>query len=166
MTLQKYFWDLHPRALRQTKAILKNPDHPLFVERAFRMLSRCDNPRVVFRVVPKKVFMEGWPKIRRYWNRLGQMEDFLAWWETMYEQLLGNNVTKVLHGTPSAPLIHLGQQIRQERLRRGWNQVDLAKRARIQQPDISSIELGRKNVTIDTLLRICKVLEISQITLF
>lgn len=166
MSIHKYFWGLNPKALRGTPKILKDPEHPLFVERAYTMLSRCDAPRELFRVMPKKIFVSGWPQIRRHWVRMGQQEDFRAWWETIYEQLLGDEKFRGKHGSPAPSLISIGQQIRTERIKLGWNQSDLARRARVQQPDVSAIEKGRKNVTLETLLRICKVTGIQNIKLF
>ena len=97
---------------------------------------------------------------------MGTHEDFRAWWETIYEQLLGDQKTRPNQGTPAPTLVSIGNQIRSERLKLGWNQSDLARRARVRQPDVSAIEKGKKNATLETMLRICKVAGIRNIKLF
>ena len=159
MNLKKYFWPLNPKALREVKVILKNPRHPKFMERAFTLLSRCDNPREVFSAIDKKQFVEVWPRLRRYWVKMNQAPDFKAWWETVYEQLIQNKKTKQgLKGRPPEIFLKIGRLIREKRLKKGMSQLDFARQAGMNQPDISAIESGRKNITLATLIRLCKIL--------
>ena len=48
-----------------------------------------------------------------------------------------------------------------ERIKRGWTQAELGRRATIRQTDISAIERGRLNPTDDELLRLANALLIS-----
>ena len=50
--------------------------------------------------------------------------------------------------------------IREKRIERGMNQAQLAKTAGISQPYVNEIELGKKNPTVDVLIRICRALDI------
>lgn len=52
------------------------------------------------------------------------------------------------------------QVIREKRIERGMNQAQLAKTAGISQPYVNEIELGKKNPTVDVLIRICRALDI------
>ncbi|MBN1384173.1 MAG: helix-turn-helix transcriptional regulator [Elusimicrobia bacterium] len=66
-------------------------------------------------------------------------------------------------GEPSVFASQIGKTIRNYRIEKEISQSDLAKRSGINQPDISAIEKGKKNITIETLLRLCKVLGIKDI---
>lgn len=162
MNIKKYFWSLNSKAIRKTKKILKNTDHPGFTKNMVAILSRCDKPREVFSLITKKKFTEVWPKIRRYWAKTNQSPEFRAWWQTVYEGLLGIQKKK-MPGEPSVFASQIGKTIRNYRIEKEISQSDLAKRSGINQPDISAIEKGKKNITIETLLRLCKVLGIKDI---
>ena len=53
-----------------------------------------------------------------------------------------------------AVLIGLGQKIKALRLERNWTQEKFAEMARINDKEVSHIEAGRRNITIDTLVKI------------
>ncbi|MBU3266265.1 helix-turn-helix transcriptional regulator [Alkalihalobacillus clausii] len=51
--------------------------------------------------------------------------------------------------------------IRKKRIEKGWTQFELSRRSGVPQPTISQIERGnRKYPTYNTLIKLCKVLEI------
>jgi len=159
-----YFWELNEKALNQTIKILKNPHHPKFVSRFFTLLSRCDEPKKVFSLISKKQFMEIWPKIRNYWRKIGEKQDFLAWWETIYDELLEEFKGKEKKaGEPLKVFQDIGKEIKRMRIEKGWSQEEVAKRAGMEQPDISLIERGKKNITLETLIRLCRILDIKKI---
>lgn len=160
MNIKKYFWGLNPKAIRETEKIIKDPNHPRYPEKMYVILSRCDKPHELFSVVSKKTFIESWPKIRRFWIRRRQAEDFRAWWETVYEELLKGAGPR---GSPPEIFKKIGEIIRTKRIENGLSQKDLAGRTRLKQPDISKIEQGKVNITLETLMRLCKVLDIRDI---
>jgi DNA-binding Xre family transcriptional regulator len=165
MSIEKYFWDLKEEALKETKRILKDPSNLRFTERAVTFLSRCDKPAELFSIIPRKEFVEVWPKIRTYWTKHIRRSDFRDWWETIYEQLLetdGQRQKKVTGGT-SVAFRSIGMEIRHARIQKGLSQKQLALRTGMKQPDISKIEEGKKNITLFTLTRLCKVLGIKKI---
>ena len=51
--------------------------------------------------------------------------------------------------------------IREKRKEKGLSQERLAKLAQVSQPFIAEIESGRKKPSVDVLMRICAVLDIS-----
>ena len=166
MNIKKYFWGLNLIALKETEKIIKNPQHPKFIERIFALLSRCDNPKELFSIIAREQFIEVWPRIRRYWVSRNQAEDFMSWWETVYEQLLNKRkIKKEVKGKPQETFVKIGKIIRNKRLEKGLSQADLARRTGMKQPDISKIEFGEKNVTLVTLIRLCKILDIDNIPL-
>jgi len=164
MNIKKYFWSLNPKALKEAELILRDSKHPKFIERAFTLLSRCDNPKEVFSIINKEQFIEAWPCLHRYWIKTKQAADFRAWWETVYDQLLeGRKIIKAPKGKPSEIFFKVGAIIRKERLKKGISQLDFARQARMKQPDISAIESGKKNITLETMVRLCKILGIKNL---
>ncbi len=165
MSIEKYFWNLNQKALKETRRILKDPDHPKFAERVVTLLSRCDKPEELFSIIPRIKFVEIWPKIRTYWIKRIRRSDFRDWWETIYEQILEKDhhrQRKTKGGTP-VTFRTIGIEIRDARIQKGLSQKQLAIRIGMKQPDISRIEEGKKNITLFTLIRLCKVLGIEKI---
>lgn len=162
MSVEKYFWSLNPKAIRETEKIIRDPDHPRHPEKMFVILSRCDKPRELFSMIGKEGFIKGWPRIRRYWIRCRQAEDFRAWWETVYEELTKRAGQK---SRPPEIFRRIGKIVANKRIENGLSQKDLADRTRLKQPDISRIEQGKTNITLDTLIRICRVLDIKDVSL-
>ena len=160
----KYFWDLNEKALRETKSILRNPKHAKFESRMIRILSRCQNPKEVFSIISKEDFIKAWPKLRRCWVRINKESDFRDWWQTIYEEILKRQGKgKTIEGEPSLLFKGVGVRIREARIDREMSQQDLALAVGMEQPDISRIEEGKKNITLGTLARICKYLDIEEI---
>ncbi len=165
MNISKYFWDLKEEALKETKKILKNTEHHKFNIRIVTFLSRCDKPKELFSIIPEKKFVEVWPGIRTYWAKRIQQSDFRDWWETIYEQLLEkyrHKQKKVKGKTPSF-FRKIGRVIKEARIEKGLSQKHLALSIGMKQPDISGIEEGKKNITLFTLIRLCKILGIKRI---
>ncbi|MCX5681924.1 MAG: helix-turn-helix transcriptional regulator, partial [Candidatus Omnitrophica bacterium] len=57
----------------------------------------------------------------------------------------------------------IGVLVKDARIKKGLSQSQLALRVGMKQPDISQVEEGRKNITLYTLMRLCKVLEIERV---
>lgn len=165
--IAKYFWDLNADALRETKRVLKDPRHPEFARRMVTLLSRCDQPSELFSIMTKEAFVDLWPKIRTYWVKRSRRSDSRDWWETLCEQLSETIQRREIRARGGAPafLRRFGGVIREERITKGLSQKELALRVGMKQPDISRIEEGKKNVTLFTLMRLCKVLGIKRVDL-
>jgi DNA-binding Xre family transcriptional regulator len=160
----KYFWDLNEKALKETADILKDPDHDKFKQRMVRLLSRCQRPEELFSVISKETFVKTWPKLNRYWAKVEKTSDFRDWWQTIYEELLKRQgKAKKAMGGSSALFKNIGIKIRDARINKELSQKDLASAVGMKQPDISKIEEGKKNITLETLARICKYLDIQEI---
>lgn len=165
--IAKYFWGFNEKALIETEKILKNPGHARFIERLVTILSRCDKPRELFSFITKEEFVNLWPKLRNYWRKITPESDFRDWWQTIYEQIVRGDYRKVEKpkGRGLSSFSKIGRIIREKRFRKGFTQQELALRTGIQQPDISKIEEGRKNITLETLVSLCKILDIKKIEL-
>ncbi|MDD4910178.1 MAG: helix-turn-helix transcriptional regulator [Candidatus Omnitrophica bacterium] len=167
MNISKYFWDLNRKSLRGVKKVLRDPNHPDYARRMVALLSRCDSPRELFSVVAQKEFIRAWPKIRSHWVKMSRQSDFRDWWETIYEQL----IEKYRHTQKKSPgrmpdlYRKVGMMLKEARLEMGLSQRQLAQIAGMKQPDISRIEEGRKNITLYTLMRLCKIIKIKRINL-
>lgn len=166
MNIKKYFWDMKPEAIDETMEIIENPWHPKFPERMVRLLSRCDEPKEIFSIIDKKDFIDFWPRIRQKWARTNQSPDFRAWWETVYEGLIKKQVVqKTPKGARLEEIRKIGKIIKEAREAKGWSQKELGQRLHMRQPDISAIETGKQNLTIETLIRIGRVLGIKEVTI-
>ncbi|HPN72871.1 MAG TPA: helix-turn-helix transcriptional regulator [Candidatus Omnitrophota bacterium] len=162
----KYFWDLNDKALGETRRILKDTGHEKFTARMVKLLSRCQSPEEVFSVISKEDFAVLWPKLRAYWVKKEKLSDFRDWWETIYEELLRKQrKIKKPEGGSSGFLKGIGMRIKEARIDREMSQKDLALSAGMRQPDISKIEEGKKNITLETLSRICRCLGIKEISM-
>ena len=58
-------------------------------------------------------------------------------------------------------LSQIGSSIRALRKEKGWTQEKLAEMSGINDKEVSHIEQGRRNITIDTLVKISKALEVN-----
>jgi DNA-binding Xre family transcriptional regulator len=165
LDISKYFWDLNRDALEETRKIFKNVYHPKFIARLTNLLSRCDKPKELFSLISKNDFLEIWPKTRSYWIKIERNSDFRDWWQTIYEGILSERQVKIKSPAGKSPVsfVAIGKIIREARVNRSLSQHDLAIKTRMKQPDISKIEEGKKNITLQTLLRLCKILEIKKI---
>ena len=165
MNISKYFWDINENALKETVRILKDPHHPQFPAKMVVFLSRCDRPIGLFSLISKDAFVEAWPKIRACWIKHARQSDFRDWWETIYEQLIEADKTKHKKAAGTQPDLFrkFGALIKEARIKKGLSQKQLALRIGMKQPDISRVEEGRKNITLYTIMRFCRILEIKRI---
>ena len=163
--LRKYFWSLNEKTFRETQIILKHPHHRRFPQRMTNFLSRCDRPKELFSLISKEQFVEVWPAIKAYWRKIAMKSDFRSWWQTVYEQILQDTKTRrvKVKGKPAAVFLKIGKNIREARIKKGLSQNELALKTMMKQPDISMIEEGKKNATLNTLMRLCTVLGIKKI---
>jgi transcriptional regulator with XRE-family HTH domain len=63
-------------------------------------------------------------------------------------------------------LIKFGKKVREERVKQGLSQEDLAEKAGVHRTYIGMIERGEKNITLENIDKIAKALEASIIKFF
>ncbi len=165
--IAKYFWDLNEAALKETARIVRTPRHPAFPQRMTTLLSRCDTPKELFAIISQKTFVDAWPRIRAYWAKRARQSDARDWWETLYERLVerDRHAAITVTGGPPAMFRTLGRLVREARLAKGLSQHQLAFCVGMRQPDISRVEEGKQNVTLLTLMRLCKALGLTKISI-
>lgn len=165
--IAKYFWDLNDKALKKTARILKDSRHPKFALRMVALLSRCQAPGELFSLISKNEFIKGWPIVRSYWLKIVKTSDFRDWWQTIYEQILKEeNASLYFPGVKVSKIAQkIGALLREKRIKTGLNQKDFALKIGMKQPDISNIEKGKKNMTLETLVLLSKALGIKKIEL-
>ncbi len=147
MNIAKYFWDLNKAALRDTRRALQDPDHPRFQERMIALLMRCDKPKELFSLLPRKRFIEHWPRIRSAWLKRARQSVHRDWWETIYEQMV-ETTGKKLHGRPSDLFRQVGKVMKERRIELGLSQKQVGTQTHLNQPSISQIEYGKKNIKL------------------
>ncbi|MDP8215176.1 MAG: helix-turn-helix transcriptional regulator [Candidatus Euphemobacter frigidus] len=162
--VKKYFWSLNDQALEETARILRDPSDKRFLIKAISLLSHCTKPHDLFRAIPREIFFEQWPSIKRRWNRVGGVKTNIPWWDSICHMLVSRE-GKITPDQWSAYLGFIGKQIKEARLRKEWSQDNLAKRIKVEQRLISQVESGKANITMETLLKIAKVLGIEKIEL-
>jgi len=159
--ISKYFWDLKDKALTETVHVLSNPQHPKFPMRMVIFLSRCQKPKELFSILSKVEFINSWPSIYNYWRKVEKKSDFRDWWQTIYESMLPIRKSGIrIKADYSSQFSNIGSYIRKKRLEQGMSQNQLALKLGMIQAHISRIEEGKMNITLATLMRICKVLKI------
>jgi len=62
-------------------------------------------------------------------------------------------------------LERLGRRVRDARRSNGWTQEIFAEKANINDKEVSHIELGNRNITIETLIKIAVALKITPVDL-
>lgn len=156
---------MNDKEANEAEKIIRDPNHPLFINRIFDVLSRNDDVKGLLCLISRDQFIEQWPKIRKHWNKKAMAPDFRAWWETVYEQIVTKGRHKAFDDEdPGKNLKRIVVAIRNARIEKGWNQSDFSRRVGMKQPDISALEKGRKNMTIQSLIRIWRVLDINHIS--
>jgi len=164
----KYFWGFNDKALEEASEALRDINQARFAYYAVILLSRCDEPKEAFRFIRKDHFALAWPKIKSYWRRLKENSEFRDWWQAIYENMLEekNGKTRAHKEKSSSYFKSIGAKIRESRIKLDMSQKELAGLSGIRQPDISKIEEGKKNITLETLIRICKIVGLKEIKTF
>ncbi|MFA4992770.1 MAG: helix-turn-helix transcriptional regulator [Candidatus Omnitrophota bacterium] len=164
----KYFWGFNNQALLEAGKALRDINHPRFAYYAVILFSRCDEPKEAFRFISKDYFILGWPKIKSYWRRLKENSEFRDWWQVIYERMLEekNGKSCAPKERSSSFFKAIGSKIRENRLKLNMSQKELARSSGVRQPDISKIEEGKQNITLETLIKICKIIGLKEINTF
>jgi len=157
------FWD-KKLSEREIKSVLKDEDHPRFLEFASLFLSRTNDIRTVFsNYLDKKVFWRNWRAIKRRMSRNKWNDPKIVYWNGVYDVLKRDfkkegTILRKSRGPVAPCLKEFGGIIRAAREEKGLTQKELADRSGISQVSISFIERGASNVSVLTLEKIAKVL--------
>ena len=158
-----WLWD---RKITERKArkILANPGNRSFVELAALLLSRNNVPReVIPAYLDHRVFVSGWPQIKRRMRKDKWNKERIIFWQAIYENLLARlKKTGFKVRTPRVKpdpfLEKVGRNIRDWRKEEGLSQKELADRMKVNQQVISRLERGEDNVSVKYLRRLADAL--------
>lgn len=158
-------WDVR-RTNTEIRKILKNPEHPSFLHYAALLLARSNAPKEVFgKYLRKDDFCVDWPNIKRRMRKDRWGGERIQFWEEIYRYLKKEMKTKGIKLRKPSRLpvegslrLRIGRRIRETRRSKKMTQAEVARGAGLTQQQISKIEQGAENPSLDTLERIQKYL--------
>ena len=154
-----WLWDSRLSEAEAGK-ILKHENDPRFDLYAEKLFSRVNDPKIVFSLIDKITFCQKWPHIKKRMKKDRWLEDKVAFWQTLYERVHENlkkqgvKIRQPLEEKISPERIKLARQMRKIRIRLGYTQRDIAEKLGVIQQQISKIETGRENLSVDALKRV------------
>lgn len=159
----KWLWDRNISG-KEVKEILKNPSSPKFIEYSALLLSRVNEPKIVFKYILPLDFCKNWKKIKSVMRKNRWNEPKIIYWDAIYrkvkEKLIERDILKkekiFIKGDPF--LEKIGSKIREIREEKKLTQRQLAEKIGISQQILSRIERGRENITIKNLRKIVSAL--------
>lgn len=164
--MENIFWDKKIN-IEEAKKILKDEKHPKFIYLASTVLLRTNDAKKVFSdYIEKIVFCRNWNKIKRRMRKNKWNDRNIDFWDEIYnvtkegiepERLKGSQGEKA----PVTPQIKkLGDILREARKEAKLTQKVLAKKTKLSQQTISSLEKGYLNFSFETLTKILEVLNL------
>lgn len=160
---KNWLWDVKIEE-EQVKRILRNSEHEKFNFYAELLLSRVDDPKIVFEFIDEVSFCRKWPNIKKRLRKNKLSNDIVYFWQTIYERIKeqikkdGIKIKKIKQ-MPPAERVAISEGIRKIRKLKGLTQKEVAQKLGVIQQYISSIESGKDNFSIDTLINIAKALD-------
>lgn len=148
----------------EAKKILKHNNDPRFDFYAEKLLSRVNNPQIVFSLMDQKTFCAQWSRIKKRIKKDQWLENRVIFWQTIYEHTHkkleehGIKIRRPLKGKIPPERFELAKQIRQIRIQLGFTQSNIAKKLGVIQQYVSRIETGRENVSVGSLKRVADAL--------
>lgn len=158
-----WLWD-RKTTPAEAKRILKNPESPLFLMMAALLLSRNNEPKVVFKnYLDKLIFCRYWFLIKRQMRKDKWSDNRIIFWQVVYEVLAKKYRAKGIVFKPEKPAKkpvceNLGREIAAIRREQRLSQKNLAKKIGISQQLISRIEKGMENISLATLTKVARAL--------
>lgn len=154
-----WLWDSR-LGKQAVKKILQDEEHPRFELFMEKLLSRVNEPKIVFRLIDELVFCKHWPLVKRRMEKDRWLSQRVIFWQVIYERIherLKKRGMKLRHPVLlhiSKERLRLAEQIRKIRRRLGYTQSEAAQKLGVIQQYFSRIEGGRENVSLDTLKKI------------
>ena len=158
-----WLWD---RKISETKAkgSLKKPGTESFFAIAALLLSRKNEPRIVFKnYLDPAVFCRYWASIKHRMRQDKWYEPRIIFWQAVYERMSDKYRKKGVSFRKETlvkdPLCwSTGKSIASIRREQGLSQKEMAKKIGISQQLISRIEKGGENVSLSTLTTMARAL--------
>jgi len=158
------FWDKKYSKSKIVR-ILQNTANPRFIEFAALLLSRTNEPKMVFSTYLSKAdFCNNWRKIKLRMRKNRWNDNRTIFWDEIYKVVRQSISPNKLIKEPSRELAvdpeirDLCAKLRLARKDAGMTQGELAKKSRLSQQAISFVEQGYTNVSLGTLKKITDAL--------
>lgn len=148
--------------------IFGNEKHPRYLGTAALLLARKNSAKEVFsEYIKPLVFYKYWMKIKKIMRQDQWNNPRIDYWQAIYEKLSEKYQAEGIKlrqpKTTSNKIIkNIGQQLRSARQKKGFTQKKFASRVGITQQWLSKIEKGQENITLLTLIRLCRALGIKE----
>jgi DNA-binding XRE family transcriptional regulator len=160
------FWDKN-LTKNQVLSILKDGSNPRFIEFASLLLARTNKPKKVFdKYLTQEIFVNNWSNIKRRMKENKWNVSRIIFWDEIYKAV--KRKTNI-HPVRSAkerfieidPAIkELSDLIREQRIKSGLTQMQLANKSGLSQQSISFVERGYVNISLRTLKKIADALNL------
>lgn len=160
---QNIFWDKKTKPA-EIKKILQNENHSRFIEFAALLLSRTNEPKIIFnKFLSRELFLKYWRRIKKMMRKNRWNDQRIIYWNEIYQVL--SKSLKIEKESPKEKSIiyealKIGQKIREVRSQKGWGQKKLADKTGLSQQHISFLERGTLNFSLETLIKILKILNL------
>lgn len=157
-----WLWDTRISE-KEARKILRDEKHPKFDIYAEKLLSRVNEPKIVFKIIDKVIFCKKWSRIKKRMRKDRWLKDKITFWDTIYgrvkEQLKEQGIKIRYPAKKRIPQkrLEIAQEFKRMRKILGISQKELASKLGVIQQYISKIETGRENLSIDTLNNIANV---------
>ncbi len=162
---QNIFWD-KKLTQEEAKKILADSKHDRFSEIAALLLSRTSNLKLIFsEYLTKEIFCQQWKRIKPEMRKNKWGDQRIDYWgqvqKTLYKQIGQTIATrKKKELSKGSEFSELARVLRGERKKQEITQKVLAKKAGISQQTVSHIESGIGDVSLGSLKKISKVLNL------
>jgi DNA-binding XRE family transcriptional regulator len=160
------FWD-KKFGREEARQVLKDESNPRFIEFAALLLSRTNQPKVVFEnYLDKAAFCNNWRRIKLRMRKDKWGDSRILFWDEVYRVVRRTIDKKELRTafernvTIDPDIRKLCEQIRETRKQQGMSQTDLAQKSGLSQQTISFVEQGYVNISIKTLKKIVDALRL------
>ena len=158
-----WLWD-RKLTIAQARKILKDPAHKDFILISSLLLSRQNEPRIVFgEYLDRETFCRYWTAIKKAMRKDKWADPRIVFWQAIYENLIDRYRKRGIRFR-EAPLAEkplyeeIGKRIATIRKEQGMSQKGLAGKIGISQQLISRIEKGGENLSLSTLKTIAHAL--------
>ncbi|MDP8259706.1 MAG: helix-turn-helix transcriptional regulator [Candidatus Gygaella obscura] len=166
-----WLWDKNITK-EQAKEILLNSYHKDFINFASLLLSRENDPKIVFKEYLKpEIFLQDWAKIKKTMRKDSWNSPRIEFWQAVYEHVKKrfidsgryDSLLKKDKKSKNTAYKDIAEKIRSARKKQGITQVELAQKLSVSQQLISRMESGRDNVSIQTLKNVACALGVNLI---
>ena len=158
--MENIFWDKNV-PIGNIKKILQDSSDSRFIEYAALLLSRTNDPKMVFKEYINIIqFCKNWIFIKKRMRQNKWSDTRINFWDEIYRVAVKNiNKERIRVRKPAKKkiddkIIEISNILREARKKKGWTQAKASKEIGISQQTISLVERGSLNFSFKTLKKI------------